>query len=104
MITADANFIVNADKSLAEYTSAVEMHFSFLYREDGIVIAYASITDTGGTDTPVQGEAMFELTTTLIDAETGSGSGESAPFYNAAQKAVKTILAALNGGVTFTVS
>jgi hypothetical protein len=104
MITADASFYTGIKTAQVMYTSAAEIHLNFLYREDGIVIGYATITDGGASDYPTQGEAIFELTTTLIDAETGSGSGESAPFYNAAQKAVKTILAALNGGVTFTVT
>ena len=47
----------------------------------------------------------MEVTVTEVDAETGSGSGETAPWFNALQKAVKTKLAAItgNGSTTFTV-
>lgn len=40
------------------------------------------------------------VTTTEIDAETGSGSGETAPWFNALQKAVKTKLAAMTGNAS----
>ena len=45
------------------------------------------------------------LTTIEVDAETGTGSGETAPWFNALQKAVVTKLQAItgNGSTTFTV-
>jgi hypothetical protein len=48
----------------------------------------------------------IEVTKTEVDAETGSGTGETDPWWNALQKAVKTKLAAItdNSGVTFTVT
>lgn len=49
------------------------------------------------------GEYQWRTDLATIDAETGSGSGETAPFFNAVQKAVKTYLSALNGGITFTI-
>lgn len=47
----------------------------------------------------------LEVTTTEVDAETGSGTGETAPWWNALQKAVKTKLESItdNSSVTFTV-
>lgn len=47
----------------------------------------------------------MEVTSAEVDAETGAGTGETAPWFNALQKAVKTKLAAItdNSGVTFTV-
>ena len=45
------------------------------------------------------------VTTAEVDAETGSGSGETAPWFNALQKAVITKLTAMtgNGSTVFTI-
>lgn len=47
----------------------------------------------------------MELTKSEVDAETGGGTGETDPWWNALQKAVKTKLAAIpdNSSVTFNV-
>jgi hypothetical protein len=47
----------------------------------------------------------MEVTKTEVDAETGGGTGETDPWWNALQKAVKTKLAAIpdNSSVTFNV-
>jgi len=47
----------------------------------------------------------MEVTSTEVDAETGSGSGETAPWWNALQKAVVTKLEDIpdNSGVTFAI-
>lgn len=47
----------------------------------------------------------MEVTLAEVDAETGAGSGETAPWFNALQKAIKTKLVAIsdNSGTTFTV-
>jgi hypothetical protein len=49
------------------------------------------------------GEFVLRSSLTLVDAETGSGSGETAPFFDACQRAVKTALLALNPTITFTI-
>ena len=51
------------------------------------------------------GRGYMSVTTTEVDAETGSGSGEYAPWFNALQKAVITKLSAMTGnsGTTFTI-
>ena len=61
------------------------------------------VQDSSTTNTISQG--YMELTTAEVDAETGSGTGEHAPWWNALQKAVKTKLAAMtgNGSTTFTI-
>ena len=46
------------------------------------------------------GRGSIQVTTTEVDAETGSGSGEYAPWFNALQKAVKTKLAAMTGNAS----
>ncbi len=47
----------------------------------------------------------MSLTVAEVDAETGTGSGETAPWFNALQKAVKTKLLTYTGNasVTFTI-
>ena len=57
------------------------------------------------TTTNTIGQGYMDLTTAEVDAETGSGSGEHAPWWNALQKAVKTKLAAMTGNAstTFTI-
>jgi hypothetical protein len=49
--------------------------------------------------------SSIEVTKTEVDAETGGGTGETDPWWNALQKAVKTKLAAItdNSGVTFNI-
>lgn len=46
------------------------------------------------------GRGYMSVTTTEVDAETGSGSGEYAPWFNALQKAVITKLAAMTGNAS----
>jgi hypothetical protein len=57
------------------------------------------------TTTNEIGRGYMSLTTTEVDAESGSGSGEYAPWFNALQKAVVTKLSAMtgNGSTTFTI-
>lgn len=46
------------------------------------------------------GRGYMALTTTEVDAETGAGTGEYAPWFNALQKAVITKLAAMTGNAS----
>jgi hypothetical protein len=46
------------------------------------------------------GRGYMSVTTTEVDAETGSGSGEYAPWWSALQRAVKTKLAAMTGNAS----
>lgn len=57
------------------------------------------------TTTTVIGYGAVSITKTEVDAETGAGSGETAPWFSALQKAVITKLAAMtgNGSTTFTI-
>lgn len=61
------------------------------------------VQDTATTSIIAQGS--LQLTTAEVDAETGSGSGETAIWFNALQKAAVTKLSAMsgNGSTTFTV-
>lgn len=56
-------------------------------------------------DSNVIAYGYIELTNAEVDAETGSGTGETAIWFNAVQKAVITKLSAItgNGSVTFTI-
>ena len=45
----------------------------------------------------------IEVTATEVDAETGAGTGETDPWFNALQKAVITKLAVYNVSTTFTI-
>lgn len=62
-----------------------------------------NILDSLTTETISYG--YMEVTAAEVDAETGSGTGETDLWFNALQKAVKAKLAAItdNSGVTFTV-
>jgi hypothetical protein len=42
----------------------------------------------------------MQVTTTEVDAETGTGTGEYAPWFNALQKAVITKLSAYTGNAS----
>jgi hypothetical protein len=46
------------------------------------------------------GRGYLTVTTADVDAETGSGSGETAPWFNALQKAVRTKLSAMTGNAS----
>ena len=46
------------------------------------------------------GRGNISVTTTEVDAETGTGSGETAPWFNALQKAVITKLSAYTGNAS----
>jgi len=46
------------------------------------------------------GRGSIQVTTTEVDAETGSGTGEYAPWFNALQKAVITKLSAMTGNAS----
>jgi len=55
------------------------------------------------TTTTVIGYGAVSITKTDVDAETGSGTGETAPWFNALQKAVITKLSAFNASTVFTI-
>lgn len=57
------------------------------------------------TTTTIIAYGYIEVTNTEVDAETGSGTGETANWFSALQEAVITKLEALtgNGSTTFTV-
>lgn len=61
------------------------------------------VIDSVSTTTIAYG--YMELTVAEVDAETGAGTGETAPWWSALQRAVRTKLAAIpdNSAVTFTV-
>lgn len=54
------------------------------------------------TTTTVIGYGVVNVTTTEVDAETGAGSGETAPWFSALQKAVITKLTAMTGNASTT--
>lgn len=103
MITsATAAFVLEEDAQIkfdGSSISAVPTFFPLLAKASVLLIVQDSVS------TNEIGRATIELTTTEIDAETGSGSGETAIWYNAVERAVKTKLEAIadNASVTFTI-
>ena len=57
------------------------------------------------TTTSVIAYGQISVTKTEVDAESGTGTGETAPWFNALQKAVITKLSAIsgNGSVVFSI-
>jgi len=57
------------------------------------------------TTTTVIAYGSLQLTKTQVDAQTGTGSGETAPWFNALQKAVISELSGYtnNGSTVFTI-
>lgn len=101
MITADADFVVI--DSVAKFTNAAEVltEATFLPRSETVFCNLIVLT--------VDGEEVaryaLNLRQTDVDAETGSGTGETATWHNAVEQAVVTYLEGLTGnaGITFTV-
>ena len=66
---------------------------------------YVRLNVLDSSTTTVIAYWAITLTKAEVDAETGSGSGETAPWFNALQKATITKLSAYasNGSTTFTI-
>jgi hypothetical protein len=100
--TATAAFVLEQDAQVkfdGSSISAVPTFFPLLAKASVLLIVQDSVS------TNEIGRATMELTTTEIDAETGAGAAETAIWYNAVERAVKTKLEAIadNASVTFAI-
>lgn len=95
--TSTAAFVVESGSQQKYDGSSIicqPVFFETLLRFEVTLIVLSSTT------TLEIGRGYVNVTTTEVDAETGSGSGEYAPWFNALQKAVKTKLAAMTGNAS----
>jgi hypothetical protein len=100
--TASAAFVLEQDAQAQYLGSRIFCEPTFFEALDKFAVVLR-ITDSATLNEIARG--YMEVTATEVDAETGSGSGETDPWFNALQKAVKTKLEAIadNASVTFTV-
>lgn len=101
MITSNGKFIVDTSSPTFYDTADVRI-FITTQDETGDDILI-EIRLYKNTQPNVVGSYNWRTTAALINAETGSGTGEWANFFTAAQLAVKTYLSGLNGAITFTI-
>ena len=66
---------------------------------------YVRLNVLDSVSTAVIGYGSLTVTKAEVDAESGAGSGETAPWFNALERAVKTKLSAMTGNAstTFTI-
>lgn len=101
--TATAAFVLESG-SQKKYDAGAIIYCEPTYMENSTGFrVYLRVQDSVSTE--YIGEGSMWLTVTEVDAETGSGTGETAPWWNALQKAVKTKLLTYtgNGSTSFTV-
>ena len=103
MITTSAHTFVLESASQKTYDGAsivCEPVYSELTATFGVTLHVLDTVSTNYID-----RGYMSLTVAEVDAETGAGAGETAPWFNALQKAVKTKLLTYTGNasVTFTV-
>ena len=100
--TATAAFVLEQDAQAQYLGASIICEPTFFETTDQFAVTLR-ILDSVSTNEIARG--YMEVTATEVDAETGSGTGETDPWFNALQKAVKTKLEAIadNSGVTFTV-
>lgn len=103
MITTSSSAFVIESGSQSKYDGANILCEPVYYELRQSFAVTPRIQDSSTTN--FIGSGQMEVTKTEVDAETGSGSGETAPWFDALQKAVKTKLSAMtgNGSVTFTI-
>lgn len=103
MITTATSPFVVEDSSQQEFDgSSIYCEPTFFEITDKFSVVLRVIDSVSTNEI---GRGYVELTATEVDAETGAGSGETDPWFNALQKAVKTKLLTYTGNatVTFTV-
>lgn len=95
--TATAAFVVESGSQQKYDGSSIvcqPVFFESLLRFEVTLIVLSSTT------TNEIGRGYISVTTTEVDAQTGSGSGEYAPWWNALQKAVIAKLSAMTGNAS----
>jgi hypothetical protein len=103
MITTSGSEFVIENSSQQKFLGSSIICSPQYYVLSGLFMVTLNILDTVSTN--YIGTGYVTLTTAEVDAETGSGSGETAPWFNALEKAVVTKLSAYTGNssTTFTI-
>ena len=95
--TATAAFVVESGSQQKYDGSTIVCQPVFL---ETLSLFEVTLIVLSSTTTLEIGRGYVNVTTTEVDAETGTGSGETAPWFNALQKAVITKLAAMTGNAS----
>lgn len=100
--TASAAFVLEEDSQQQFFGSSIMIEATYI-ELDAVFACRLNVLDS--TTTSVIAYGNMKVTTADVDAETGSGTGEVAPWWNALQKAVVIKLEDIpdNSAVTFTV-
>ena len=101
MITTNGNTIFEAG-SIVKYDTPNIVVVPTYYPRTEDVLLTLRITPSASPDL-TSAEATFRTTKTDIDAKTGTGTGDTAKYYNAVEQVVKDLLLALNPSITFTI-
>ena len=103
MITTSGSAFVIESSSQQKFLGSSIICSPNYYVLAGIFMVTLNILDTVTTN--YIGTGYVTLTIAEVDAETGTGSGETAPWFNALEKAVISKLSAYTGNssTTFTI-
>ena len=101
--TATAPFVLESAGSQKEFDGCNIICEPTFFEIQDTFSVLLHIQDTATSNYIDRG--YVEVTATEVDAETGSGTGETDPWFNALQKAVITKLSAYtgNGSTVFTI-
>jgi len=102
-ITSGASDYVSLESGNIQRFKGAKMYLYIVVDTDDAVRIEVKAYDSTGD--AFYGSRWFEFTTSELDAYTGSGSGEFAPFKNVCEQAVKDALEGIseNTGNTFTI-
>lgn len=100
--TATAAFVLEEDSQQQFSGSSILVEPTYFELQTKFAVRLSVLDSVTST---VIAYGYMEVTKSEVDAETGGGTGETDPWWNALQKAVKTKLAAIpdNSSVTFNV-
>ena len=94
MVSKDGRKFYHESKGRPNVDRVHPILFTFQRIRNMITTATAAFVIESGS------EQTFDGSSTEVDAETGSGTGEYAPWFNALQKAVITKLSAMTGNAS----
>lgn len=101
MITSNGDVIFTSG-SLEKYTTPSITTVPALYIRTGDIACVLHIADTGSPTITVT-QKDWRTTKTLVDAKTGTGTGDTAKYLQAIEQVLKDELLVLNPTVTFTI-
>lgn len=102
-ITSDSgDFTALQEGSIQRFKGAKMYLYIMIDTDDAVRIEVKAFDSSGDV---FYGSRQFEYTTTELDAYTGAGSGEFAPFKDVCEQAVKSTLEGIseNSGNTYTI-